>query len=68
MYAETLKIGINDTFDTHLAHRIQKPTDYGHTKAKSLSNSLRPKLKSQSQINSWDVDIKAYLFVEIMVE
>ena len=27
-------------------------TDYGHTKAKSLSNYLRPKFKSQSQMNS----------------
>ena len=34
-------------------------TDYGHTKAKSLSNYLRPKFKSQSQINIWGVDIKA---------
>ena len=30
-------------------------TDYGHTKA----NSLQTKFKSQSQINIWNVDIKA---------
>ena len=30
-------------------------TDYGHTKA----NSLQTKFKSQSQINIWDVDLKA---------
>jgi hypothetical protein len=29
---------------------------------------LRPKFKSQPQINIWDVDIKVWFFVEIMVE
>ena len=38
---------------------LLRDTDYGHTKAKSLCNSLRPKFKSQSQINIWDVDIEA---------
>ena len=33
-----------------------------------IPNSLRPKVKSQSQINIWDVDIKAQFFVEIMVD
>ena len=32
-------------------------TGYGHT------NYLWPKLKSQSQINIWDVDIKAEFFL-----
>ena len=40
--------------------RMVWTTNYGHTKAK-ISKSLRPKFKSQSQIDSWDVDIKAWL-------
>ena len=44
-------------------------TDDGHTKG-SIPNSLRPKFKfkSQSQMNIWDMDIKALFFVEIMIE
>ena len=33
-----------------------------------IPNYLRLKFKFQSQINIWDVDIKAYFLVEIMVE
>ena len=36
-------------------------TDYGHTKAKS-PNSLRPKFKSHSKINVWELDIKTEWF------
>ena len=34
----------------------------------SIPNFLQPKFKSQSQINIWDLDIKGYTFVEIMVD
>ena len=44
-------------------------TDYGHLKGKSLILcALRPKFKSQSQIDVWDLDIKAQFFVEILVD
>ena len=33
-----------------------------------IPNSLRPKLKSQSQISICDFDIKASFFVEVMVD
>jgi hypothetical protein len=55
-----------DAAHTQEAVRLERMpplTDYGHTKP----NSLRPKFKSQSQMD-WDVDTKAYFFVEIMVE
>ena len=31
--------------------------DHGHTMAKTLTNPLRPKFNSQSQINMWALDI-----------
>ena len=33
-----------------------------------IPNSLRPKFRSQSQINIWDVDIKVLFSVEILVD
>ena len=43
-------------------------TNYEDTKVKS-PNLLQPKFKTQSQIDTWDLDIKAQgFFLEIMVE
>jgi hypothetical protein len=53
--------------NTIVQHTDYGHTDYGHTMAKS-PNALGPKFKSQSQINIRGVDIKAYFFVEIMVD